>query len=66
MEENKKPTRKYYDLMIGTILILLGSFRLYNRIKQNSEIDFRVILTVLFIIYGVYLIFKYLKNNNKI
>ena len=65
MENNNKPSRKTWDLMIGIALILFGSLRLYNRLQTESEWDFRSILTLLFIGYGGYLIYRYIKNSSK-
>jgi len=50
-----QPSRKSWDLMIGITLVLLGSFRLYNRLQLESEISFRSLFTLSFIIFGCYL-----------
>jgi len=64
MEEGNKTPRKNWDLMIGTALVLLGSFRLYNRLKDSLEINVRVVFTIGFIIYGGYLILKYFRQSD--
>jgi len=58
-----QPSRKSWDLMIGITLVLLGSFRLYNRLQVESEISFRSLFTLSFIIFGCYLMFRYFQNN---
>ncbi|MBQ4821985.1 hypothetical protein [Aquimarina sp. MMG016] len=65
MEEENKAPRKTWDLMIGITLVLLGSFRLYNRFQAESEWTFRSLFTIVFIIFGGYLIFRYLQNPDK-
>ncbi|WP_103865188.1 MULTISPECIES: hypothetical protein [Aquimarina] len=62
MENDNKPSRKKWDLMIGIALILLGSFRIYNRLQEQTEWDFRSMLTLLFIGYGGFLIYRYFQN----
>ena len=64
-EENEKNPRKTWDLMIGITLVLLGSIRLYNRIQTEPDIGFRAVFTMLFIVFGGYLIFRYFKNNSQ-
>ncbi|WP_103072643.1 hypothetical protein [Aquimarina sediminis] len=65
MENNNKPSRKTWDLMIGIALILFGSLRLYNRLQTESEWGIRSILTILFIGYGGYLVYRYIQNSPK-
>ncbi len=60
-EENKNPRRKW-DFMIGIALVLFGSFRLYQRIQSESDWDYRVILTILFIAYGAFLIYRHFQT----
>ena len=64
-EDNQKNPRKTWDLMIGITLVLLGSIRLYNRLQTEPEIGFRAVFTLAFIVFGGYLIFRYLNSNSK-
>lgn len=64
-KDDEKTPRKTWDLMIGITLVLLGSIRLYNRIQIESGLSFRSIFTFVFIIFGAYLIFRYLRNTSK-
>ncbi|WP_062054872.1 hypothetical protein [Aquimarina longa] len=63
MENKNESPRKTWDLMIGIALILFGSLRLYNRIQTEVEWDFRSIITIIFIGYGGYLIYRYFQNT---
>jgi hypothetical protein len=65
MENENKSPRRTWDLMIGIALILFGSLRLYNRLQAEAEWGFRSIITVLFIGYGGYLIYRYFQNSSK-
>jgi len=62
MKEGNGFPRKKWDFMIGIALVLFGGFRLYRRIQVTSEWDYRMIITALFIVYGGFLIFRYLKK----
>ncbi|GGX25585.1 hypothetical protein [Aquimarina muelleri] len=63
-EENKSPRRKW-DLIIGIALILFGGIRLYDRLQAEAEWSFRSMITILFIGYGGYLIYRYFQNKPK-
>ena len=65
MENENKPTRKNWDLMIGIALILFGSLRLYNRLQTQSEWNFRTILTLSFILYGGFLVYRHIQTTKK-
>lgn len=65
MEEENKSPRKNWDLMIGIALVLFGGIRLYNRLQTEAEWSFRSMLTILFIGYGGYLIYRYFQNTPK-
>ncbi|EZH71493.1 hypothetical protein ATO12_07280 [Aquimarina atlantica] len=65
MENEDKSPRKTWDLMIGIALVLFGGLRLYNRLQAQAEWDFRVMITILFIGYGGYLIYKHFQNPSK-
>ncbi len=65
MENEDKSPRKTWDLMIGIALVLFGGLRLYNRLQTQSEWDFRAMITVLFIGYGGYLIYKHFQTPSK-
>ncbi len=65
MEEENKSPRKNWDLMIGIALVLFGGIRLYNRLQTEAEWSFRSMLTILFIGYGGYLIYRYFQNTSK-
>lgn len=65
MENEDKSPRKTWDLMIGIALVLFGGLRLYNRLQAQAEWDFRVMITVLFIGYGGYLIYKHFQTPSK-
>ncbi len=64
MEDENKSPRRTWDLMIGIALVIFGSLRLYNRFQTEAawEWDFRAILTLVFIIYGAYLIYRHFQN----
>lgn len=63
-QEENKPSRKTWDLMIGLTLVLLGSLRLYNRLKTEDSFSLRSLFTMAFIAFGVYLIYKYFQQSN--
>ncbi|WP_106795006.1 hypothetical protein [Aquimarina sp. Aq78] len=65
MENENKSPRRTWDLMIGIALVLFGSLRLYNRLQAQAEWDFRSIITILFIGYGGYLIYRHFQNSSK-
>ncbi|WP_074410036.1 MULTISPECIES: hypothetical protein [Aquimarina] len=65
MENENKSPRKTWDLMIGIALVLFGGLRLYNRLQTQTEWDFRAMITVLFIGYGGYLIYKHFQTPSK-
>lgn len=65
MENEDKSPRKTWDLMIGIALVLFGGLRLYNRLQAQAEWDFRAMITVLFIGYGGYLIYKHFQTPSK-
>ena len=65
MEEENKSPRKNWDLMIGIALVLFGGIRLYNRLQAEAEWSFRSMITILFIGYGGYLIYRYFQNTPK-
>lgn len=65
MEEEKKSPRKTWDLMIGIALVLFGGIRLYNRLQAEAEWSFRSMITILFIGYGGYLIYRHFQNKPK-
>ncbi len=65
MEKEKRPTRKNWDLMIGIALVLFGSLRLYNRLQTQAEWNFRAILTLTFILYGGFLIYRHFQSTKK-
>ncbi|MEW7278558.1 hypothetical protein ABW636_08175 [Aquimarina sp. 2201CG1-2-11] len=65
MENENKPTRKNWDLMIGIALILFGSLRLYNRLQAQAEWNFRTILTLSFILYGGFLVYRHIQTTKK-
>ncbi len=65
MKEDKTPHRKSWDLMIGISLIIFYSFKLYNQIKSDAEWGFSLLFAVIFLIFGVYLIFRHFQNSDK-
>ncbi len=65
MKEDEKAPRKSWDLMIGITLVIFGFFRLYNQFQEAMEINFRILVTCLFIIYGGYLIFRHFYTNDE-
>ncbi|MBQ0736544.1 hypothetical protein J9332_19670 [Aquimarina celericrescens] len=66
MENEDKSPRKTWDLMIGIALILFGGLRLYNRWQTEANWSLQSILTILFIGYGAFLVFRYFKNSSKL
>ncbi len=65
MENENKTPRKKWDLMIGIALVLFGGLRLYNRLQTEEEWGFRSMLTLLFIGYGGYLIYRYFQSASQ-
>lgn len=65
MKDNQPTSRKKWDLMIGIALVIFGSFRLYNRFQSEVDWGFRSILTIAFIGYGGFLIYKYFTSSDK-
>jgi len=65
MEEENKTPRKNWDFMIGIALVLFGSFRLYNRLQTEAVWSFRALITISFIGYGGFLIYKHFKSPKK-
>ncbi len=65
MENENQPSRKTWDLMIGIALVIFGGLRLYNRLQTNVEWDFRSIFTIVFMVYGCFLIYRHFKNSQK-
>ncbi len=63
MENENKPSRRTWDLMIGIALVIFGGLRLYNRLQTKTDWDFRAIFTLLFIGYGAYLIYRHFQNS---
>ncbi|MDH7444049.1 hypothetical protein [Aquimarina sp. 2201CG14-23] len=64
MEEENRSPRKNWDFMIGIALVLFGSFRLYQRLQAETEWDYRAILTILFIGYGGFLIYRHFQSTD--
>ncbi|MDY8135346.1 hypothetical protein [Aquimarina sp. 2201CG5-10] len=62
-EENKNP-RRTWDLMIGIALVLFGSLRLYTRIQTETGWGINKIITVSFILYGVFLIYRHFQSSS--
>ncbi len=62
-EENGIP-RKKWDFMIGIALVLFGSLRVYQRFQNQLELDYKIILTVIFIAYGAFLIYRHFQNRD--
>ena len=65
MEEENKSPRRTWDLMIGIALIIFGGLRLYNRLQAETEWTFRSIITILFIGYGGFLVYRHFNNTPK-
>ncbi|WP_299249215.1 hypothetical protein [uncultured Aquimarina sp.] len=64
MEEEDQLPRKKWDFMIGIALVLFGSFRLYQRTRTEAAWDYRAVLTILFIAYGGFLIYRHFQNQD--
>ncbi|SEM27140.1 hypothetical protein SAMN04487910_4606 [Aquimarina amphilecti] len=62
-QENNNP-RKNWDFMIGIALVLFGSFRLYQRTRIDFEWDYKIFLTISFIVYGGFLVYRHLQNKD--
>ncbi len=69
MENNTNPNKKSWNLMIGIALVVFGSFRLYNRLLDENDLSIlRIVLTIGFIIYGIYMIYMHFNpptDNNQ-
>ncbi len=63
-KDNENP-RKTWNLMIGVSFVLLGSLQLYNRVQQEGQWSVKSITIIVFILFGVYLIFKHFQNSTK-
>ena len=58
---------KYLAYLIATIFIILGAAFLAGYfIPINFQLQFRIILGVVFILYGIFrIVITYFKNNNR-
>ncbi|WP_282081342.1 hypothetical protein [Aquimarina algiphila] len=65
MENKNGSPRKAWDLMIGIALVIFGGLRLYNRLQSEAEWGFRSIITILFMGYGGYMIYRHFQTPPK-
>lgn len=65
MENKNERPRRIWDLMIGIALVIFGGLRLYNRLQSEAEWDFRSIITILFMGYGGYMIYRHFQAPPK-
>ncbi len=64
-EQNNNTPRSTWNLMIGISIVLLGSLRLYNRMREESNLGFWSYSIIFFIAFGAYLIFRHFLNRPK-
>ncbi|GAA4271448.1 hypothetical protein U6A24_23010 [Aquimarina gracilis] len=64
-DQDHNPSRRTWNLMIGISIVLLGSLRLYNRLKEAPDWGIGTLSIVFFIVFGLYLILRYFQNNPK-
>lgn len=61
-EEEQKPQRNIWNLVLGIVFLGYGSFRLYQKSQLQESDTFGIILAVGFIIFGIYDLYKYFKG----
>ena len=57
-----KPQRNIWNLVLGIIFLLYGSFRLYQKSQIEEPETFGIIIAVGFILFGIYDLYKYFKG----
>ncbi len=63
MKDKNESSRRKWDLMIGITLIVFGGLRLFNHFRTNADWELRSYLTILFIGYGIFLVYRYFQNK---
>lgn len=63
-KKNNKSKNPLLDFIVGCLFISYGSYRV-NKQLVNNESTFRLILSIGFIVYGVFLLFKYFKERKQ-
>ncbi|MGA8854846.1 MAG: hypothetical protein WB492_11780 [Christiangramia sp.] len=58
----EKRERNIWNLVLGIVFLLYGSFRLYQKTQTADDDSFGMILAVGFIIFGIYDLYKYFKG----
>lgn len=61
-EEEQKPQRNIWNLVLGIVFLGYGSFRLYQKLQSQESDTFGIVLAVGFIIFGIYDLYKYFKG----
>ncbi|MBT8296444.1 MAG: hypothetical protein KJO51_08510 [Gramella sp.] len=60
--EEERPKRNKWNLILGIIFLVYGSFRLYQKLNVRDDDNFGLILAVGFIFFGIYDLWKYYKG----
>lgn len=64
--ENKIPTRRnIWNLVLGLIFVIYGSYRLYVLSNSVEGSTFSYVLAILFVVLGLYDLWKYYNNTRK-
>jgi hypothetical protein len=64
MKMNKKTRNPLVGLVMAIVFIGFGAYRLYSiYILDNGAPIWRVILAVLFVLYGLFLVYQLIKEN---
>lgn len=61
-EEEQKPQRNIWNLVLGIVFLGYGCFRLYQKLQLQESDTFGIVLAVGFIIFGIYDLYKYFKG----
>jgi len=59
--DDKNPYRKW-NLIIGVSIIITGGLQIYN--KDSIAFDFQTVYIILYLAFGIYLIYKNFKEPN--
>ena len=60
--QEERPQRNIWNLVLGLVFLLYGSFRLYQKSQAVETDNFGIILAIGFIAFGIYDLYKYYKG----
>ena len=61
-EIQEKPTRNIWNLVLGIVFLCYGSYRLYEHTNAVETDNFGIAISVGFILFGFYDLYKYYKG----